>query len=105
MKEQVFNLFYFVKAGFIEQLGVVTHQLDGTDAEKEALLQSLVETDYKKCQRFRVPIRTNPSGTALPMSEESYTALMRLGRHLEPFCVNMDETPTPLEISVEGGDT
>jgi hypothetical protein len=21
------------------------------------------------------------------------------------FCVNMDETPTPLEISVEGGDT
>jgi hypothetical protein len=20
------------------------------------------------------------------------------------FCVNMDETPTPLEISVEGGD-
>jgi hypothetical protein len=25
--------------------------------------------------------------------------------NLKTFCVNMDETPTPLEISVEGGDT
>jgi hypothetical protein len=28
---------------------------------------------------------------------------VRVGMY--PFCVNMDETPTPLEISVEGGDT
>jgi EAL domain-containing protein (putative c-di-GMP-specific phosphodiesterase class I) len=26
-------------------------------------------------------------------------------RSLSTFCVNMDETPTPLEISIEGGDT
>jgi hypothetical protein len=85
MKEQVFNLFYFAKPGFIEEIGVVAHQMGGTDVEKGALLQSLVETDYKTCQRFRVPRRTNPSGMELPMSVESYTALARLGRHLELF--------------------
>jgi hypothetical protein len=85
MKEQVFNLFYFAKAGFIEEIGVVAHQIDGTDAAKGALLQSLVETDYKICQRFPVPRRSNPSGTALPMSVESYIALERLGRHPELF--------------------
>ena len=85
MKEQVFNLFYFVKAGFIEEIGVVAHQLDGTDAEKGALLQSLVETDYKICQRFPMPRRRNSPRTALPMSVESYRALERLGRHQEVF--------------------
>ncbi len=35
MKERAFNLFYFAKAGFIEELGVVVHHLGGTDAEKE----------------------------------------------------------------------
>ena len=72
MKEQVFNLFYFVKAGFIEEIGVVARLLDGTDAEKAALLQSLVETDYKICQRFPVPRRRNSPRTALPMSVDSY---------------------------------
>jgi hypothetical protein len=73
MKEQVFNLFYFEKAGFIQEIGVVAHQIDGTDAEKGALLQSLVETDYKICQRFTVPRR------------KSYRGLNRLGRHRELF--------------------
>lgn len=85
MKEQVFNLFYFAKAGFIEELGVVAHELRGTDEEKGALLQSLVETDYKNCQRFHVTRRKNLSGTERPMSVESYMALTRLGRHLELF--------------------
>ena len=50
MKEQVFNLFYFVNDGLMEEIGVVAHQIDGTDAQKGALLQSLVETDYKICR-------------------------------------------------------
>ena len=99
MKEQVFNLFYFVKAGFIEEIGVVARLLDGTDAEKAALLQSLVETDYKICQRFPVPRRRNSPRTALPMSVDSYRALERLGRHRELFdeiFAQCDAGPNPL---------
>ena len=55
------------------------------ESAQTILLQSLVETDYKKCQRFRVHRGTILSGVELPMSVDSYVALTRLGRHLELF--------------------
>ena len=98
MKELVFNLFYFANAGIIEELGAATHEADGSDEQKLTLLQSLVDTDYKTCRRFPVPERRTSPGTELPMSVQSYNALMRLGRYLEPFedsfdCLDASATP------------
>lgn len=98
MKEQIFNLFYFVKADIIEELGATVHQADGSDEEKLAVLQSLVDTDYKTCRRFPVTRRRTSSGADLPVSVQSYGALMRLGRHLELFedvfdCLHTSATP------------
>lgn len=85
MGEQVFNLFYFVRADIIEELGAVAHEADGTDEQKVTLLQSLVNTDYKTCRRFQVPQRKGSAGARVPMSLESYSALFRVGRNLELF--------------------
>jgi hypothetical protein len=50
----------------------------------------------------RTYLTSKGMGKGLP--EDSFDCpLAELG--LISFCVNMDETPTPLEISVEGGDT
>lgn len=85
MKERVFNLFYFARADIIEELGAVVHEADGTDEEKAMFLQSLVDTDYKTCRRFPVPQKVSPSGARVPLSVQSYNALLRLGRDLELF--------------------
>lgn len=85
MREQVFNLFYFVGADIIEELGAVAHEADGTDEQKVTFLQSLVNTDYKTCRRFPVPQRKSSSGTRIPMTVEAYNALLRVGRNLELF--------------------
>ena len=85
MREQVFNLFYFARADVIEELGVVVHEAEGTDEQKVTFLQALVNTDYKTCRRFPVPHRNSSSGPRVPMSVQSYNALLRLGRDLELF--------------------
>jgi hypothetical protein len=98
MGEQVFNLFYFVRADLIEELGAVAHEADGTDEEKATFLRSLVNIDYKTCRRFPVPQRTSASAR-VPMSVESYNALLRVGRNLELFeeiFHHLDAGATPL---------
>jgi hypothetical protein len=99
MGEQVFNLFYFAKADIIEELGAVAHEADGTDEQKVTFLQSLVNTDYETCRRFPVPQTKSPSGARVPVSVESYNALLRVGRNLELFeeiFDDLDAGATPL---------
>lgn len=76
MGEQLFNLFVYVERGAISELGMAIHESDATDLEKISLLQSLVDSDYKKARRYRLP-------KALEWRE--YEAMMRPGRQLEVF--------------------
>lgn len=79
MNEPVFNFFYFVEAGIINEFGFVVHFVEGTDEEKLLYLQSRIEDDHPNSERFRVDRNGNP------LSHDAYTSLMRLGTHLEVF--------------------
>ena len=46
MKEKIFNLFIYTNGDVIDQLGVVVHEMEGSDEEKLAFLKSAVDNDY-----------------------------------------------------------
>ena len=79
MKEPVFNFFYFVEDGIINEFGFVVHFVEGTDEEKLLYLHSQIDNDYPNSERFRV------DQNGKPMSLEAYTSLMRLGTHCQIF--------------------
>lgn len=85
MKERIFNLFYFVQAEIIKELGVVVHGVDGSDSEKLAFLRDAVNDDYRMCDRSAVPLKFCDSLENNRFKFSSYMALSRLGRHLEVF--------------------
>jgi hypothetical protein len=60
----------------IKELGVVVHDLEGTEEEKLSTLQALVDQDYRIAKRYR------PQDN---IEWGHYQALERLGRHLEMF--------------------
>ena len=76
MKETAYNLFLYVEMPFIKALGVALHDLDGTDQEKLAALQRLVEDDHKTAKRYALKE---------PLKWTDYQSLMRLGRELSVF--------------------
>ena len=76
--ESAHNLFYFVRDGIIESLGVASHRLHGTDDEKLTMLRARVDSDYTQCKRFDVPTEWKSPGKNF--SVDSYRALERLGK-------------------------
>jgi hypothetical protein len=76
MTEAAYNLFLYVKGGIVKQLGIATHLLEGTDQEKVAALQVLVNEDYETAKRMNAK-----EG----FEYRQYEGLMRLGRELEVF--------------------
>jgi hypothetical protein len=76
MRETAYNLFLYVKGGVVRQLGIAAHALEGTDQEKVAALQVLVDTDYKTAKRM---------DAREGFEYRQYEGLMRLGRQLEVF--------------------
>lgn len=76
MKETVYNLFVYISTADISELGVAAHDLEGTDQEKLAALQDLVNTDYQQATRYK---------PKQPLTWENYESLMRLGRELGVF--------------------
>ncbi|MFA6150981.1 MAG: hypothetical protein WC716_06665 [Chitinophagaceae bacterium] len=54
--ESIFNLFYYVNfEGIIKEVGVVVHEMSGSDNEKTAFLQQNVESDFLRAIRFPIP--------------------------------------------------
>ncbi len=76
MKDTVYNLFVYVEGRVIKQLGIATHDLDGTDQDKVTALQMLVDTDYKVAKR----IAAKPD-----FRYQEYEGLIRLGLQLQVF--------------------
>jgi hypothetical protein len=76
LKETVYNLFLYVEDSLIRELGIATHQLDGTEEEKLSTLQALVDQDFKTAKRYHIEHG---------LEWRRYQALMRLGRQLEVF--------------------
>jgi len=59
MTEEIFNLFVYVSGEMeiIDELGVASHKVDGTDEQKLAHLQAAVDSDYAAAKRYPVPNR------------------------------------------------
>lgn len=74
MKDTIYNLFVYVENRYIEQLGIVIHEVDGTDQQKVTALQIMVEADYRTAHRV-----------SAHLEYRYYEGLMRLGRQLEIF--------------------
>jgi hypothetical protein len=85
VKEKIFNLFYFVSNDVIPELGVVVHEMDGTDSEKERFLRNSVNTDFGNAKRFRPPLRLCETNKNRNFTVSYYMALVRQGRSLEVF--------------------
>ncbi len=74
--EDIYNLFVFMEGNEITGLGATVYELEGTDDQKIAFLQSRVDRDHASAKRYA------PT-TSLTIDE--YEARLRLGRHLEIF--------------------
>jgi len=90
MKEKIFNLFLFINDDIIQQLGVVSHECDGTDEQKTKFLQSQVDIDLPNAQVHPVPQRyvmNNGTSESIPgqISYDGYQQLKVLGRQLDFF--------------------
>lgn len=55
MKELIFNIFLYVDDNIINKIGVVCHNIEGTDDEKISFLQQNAERDFKDARRHSLP--------------------------------------------------
>jgi hypothetical protein len=76
MRETCFNLFLYGDDVTISNLGVAVHELDGSDHERQSVLSSLVDADYKVAIQY--PLQD-------PLDWSRYQALQRLGHELHVF--------------------
>lgn len=53
--EQIFNLYYFVNLDIITEVGVVVHEIAGTDKEKIQYLKDNYEKDFNRLKKFEIP--------------------------------------------------
>lgn len=69
MSEKIANLFLFINAGVIDEIGIVWHDRSGPDDEKISFLQFSAEHDVLHCKRHKVKYR----------QKLTHIAFMRLG--------------------------
>ncbi len=75
-KEKIYNLFAFLEGNAVKNLGVSSHEMEGTDNQKVAFLQASVSRDFASAKRY---------APRKPLSVDEYEARLRLGRHIEIF--------------------
>ena len=91
MSEPIFNLFLFVSSGkIIYELGVVSHNFEGTDKQKLSFLAKQVSSDFLKAKKFPVPKRYQLSDvetgkTSNGIRYQSYITMASSGMHLDLF--------------------
>jgi hypothetical protein len=87
LKDIAYNLFLYVEKSTVTALGMVPHELDGTDEEKISALHILVDHDHKTAQRLALKDR---------LEWREYESLMRLGRQLEIFEAILQRCKAPV---------
>lgn len=84
MKEKIFNCFIYTDGEKISQLGVATHEMEGSDEEKMEFLRRSVSNDSLIANKANV--RSCTIGTSDgTFKYSSYMALVRTGRSMEVF--------------------
>jgi hypothetical protein len=84
MKEKVFNLFLYTDGTYVTDLGLVVHEIGGSDKQKMEFLKNSINDDY--LQADVATIRSCKIGTSDgKLKYSSYMALARVGRSFEVF--------------------
>ncbi|WP_421242920.1 hypothetical protein [Aeromonas enteropelogenes] len=85
MREIVYNIFYFVSNDqkYIMELGVVSHDISGSDEEKLKFLQQNIQSDLLICSRHSVPKGLCDQNGRLSMAH--FNGMIRLGKSIELF--------------------
>lgn len=84
MKEKIFNFFLYTDGIFINQLGVVVHEMDGAEEDKIEFLRSSVYKDHLIADVANVRLCSIGTSDG-KFKYSSYMALARTGRSLEIF--------------------
>jgi hypothetical protein len=111
MTEKIFNLFVFSNLDFISQIGVVCHEIGGTDEEKLSYLHEKVVTDFSAVDKFDLPdnITTKYKGLKRNgIDYMTYRDLCNKGQSLIIFenvfkKYNASENPLAIVTPVENG--
>lgn len=90
MTERVYNLFLFCEGPIITRLGVTTHEVSGSDEEKQAFLQARVASDLANALSYPVPdryevVETSGSIRCGAVPYYGFLNLAFAGEHLDVF--------------------
>lgn len=100
MQERIFNLYLYITGVVINELGVLSYEMDGTDQTKLSFLQSHSLLDYQQAKHYPLPnryrrydVETGTETTGL--AYDRYQQLSRMGRNLELFEEIFEELGAP----------
>jgi hypothetical protein len=95
VKEAIYNLYYFVEGNFITHIGVVSHDLSGSDKKKLAYLQNNVVIDLPNCRKFSIPNKYADKSGKMRLTD--FSSMMRIGDALDLFSDIFCELKAPNE--------
>src|SRR5690349_11033815 len=100
MSERAVNLFLFVDNDIIKELGVVAHDLDGSEDQKIEALKSNVATDFAKASRYPIPVANIKAWLGIDAKQglplEAYWYLARTGNPLHIFEDSLQAVGAPM---------
>ena len=99
MRERAINLFLYVENDVIKELGVVAHELEGSDDQVIAALKSRVDVDFAKAPRYAVPAAKIKAWLGIDATQGlplgTYWYLARTGKPLHIFAEPLDVIKAP----------
>ena len=99
MSERAVNLFLYVENDTIKELGVVAHELEGSDDQIIAALKSRVDADFTKAPRYPVPVANIKGWLGIEATQglplEAYWYLARTGKPLHIFAEPLEVVKAP----------
>jgi hypothetical protein len=99
MSERAVNLFLYVENDTVKELGVVTHELEGSDDQIIAALKSRVDADFTKAPRYPVPVANIKAWLGIEATQglplEAYWYLARTGKPLHIFAEPLEVVKAP----------
>jgi len=89
MSERAVNLFLYVENDMIKELGVVIHEVEGSDDRIMAALKSRVGADFARAPHYPVPVASIKAWLEIDTTQglplAAYWYLARTGKHLHIF--------------------
>ena len=96
MKERIFNIFLFCNDGTnITHVGIVPHEISGSDEDKLNFLKKRLEVDLASCRSFH-DIHPSVLDGEKTFTLARYYANLRVGNSLSPFELALESHNAPI---------